>query len=111
MERSKGKGIKYKVSLAPRCSKEYKKLAKKSDPNLMDAIEKEIDRLETDPKAGKEMERDLDGLRSIRIDKYAFRIVYEIMGSNVQIHAIGHRKNVYDDMRRRWHGLGHSDGA
>lgn len=60
--------------------------------------------LAKNPKVGKEMERELDGFRSIRIEEFKFRIVYKINGKSVEIYAIGHRKNVYDLLQRSTYG-------
>lgn len=93
----------YEVCWLKKCERQWKKIEKRADPALQ-AIVKKIGGPETNPKAGKEMKQDLAGFRSIRIDKFSFRIVYKISGDRVEICAIGHRKEVYEQAHRLAYG-------
>lgn len=94
----------YEVWWLPKCERRWKKIAKRADPALRAIVKKEIEGLETNPKAGKKMERDLEGFHSIRIEEFSFRIVYKISGDRVEIYAIGHRKEVYEQAHRLVYG-------
>ena len=43
---------------------------------------------------GAPLRQDLKGYRKLRVGDY--RIIYEICGIQVKIHAIGHRKEIYE---------------
>lgn len=102
MEKGEDSCVKYTVDLSPRCEKAYKKLAKRCDPKLLDIINTNIDQLETNPELGEELSQDLKGMRSIHINQYHYRIVYEVETGNptnkVTVHAIAHRKEVYAEL-------------
>lgn len=49
---------------------------------------------------GERLRRSLLGLWKLRVGDY--RIVYEIKREKVTIWIIGHRKDVYGDMQKRW---------
>jgi len=57
--------------------------------------------LREDPWRGKLLQMSLRGLRSWRTG--AFRIVYRIQEEQIEILvlAVGHRRNVYDEIRRK----------
>ncbi len=104
-----GKGL--TVELSNRCGKNYKKLAKKSDPKLLKAINGAIDDLESNPHLGKKLTQDLKGMRSIRLDPFRYRIVYEVKRDEgkITVHVIAHRSKVYDDVAK-YFGLGSYSG-
>jgi len=102
MEESKNSSVESDVSLSKRCEKKYKKLAKKCNPKLLKMINDNIDQLETNPKLGEELSQDLEGLRSIHINQFHFRIVYEVEECNprnkITVHVIANRKDVYSEL-------------
>jgi mRNA interferase RelE/StbE len=71
---------------------------KKLHPELKSVIRARIDRLRTDPLAGKRLERELSGYLSLRAGRY--RIIYRLDedAGVVEIHSIGHRRNIYELM-------------
>lgn len=101
MEEGEDSCIKNTVELSPRCDKSYKKFSKKADPNLLKVINKNIDELETNPELGEILTQDLKGMRSIHLNSFHYRIVYEIVKGNpsnrIIVHIIAHRKEVYDE--------------
>ena len=90
------------VVLSNRCKKAYKKLIKKCDPKLKKIINNSIDELKTNSELGEKLTQDLNGMRSIHIEQFKFRIVYAVKEGNPQtmivVHAIAHRKEVYDEL-------------
>ena len=103
MEEGEDNCIKYTVELSPRCDKEYKKLAKRCDPKLLKQINDCVDGLETNPNLGESLSQDLAGMRSIHINQFHFRIVYEVNDNpshKITIHVIAHRKDVYSDLSK-----------
>ncbi len=109
MEEGEDPCIKNIAELSIRCAKSYKKLSKKADPNLLKAVNGCIDELEENPELGKELTQDLKGMRSIRLNAFHYRVVYEVVKGNpsnrIIIHIIAHRKNVYDEMAK-YFGVG-----
>lgn len=83
--------------------------------NLRPSVEKDLGRLDRllrrklilacrdvfdDWTIGKQLRNPLHGLRSHRVDEY--RIIYRVRASSeVDIVAIGHRKDIYERMTRR----------
>lgn len=104
MEEGEDPCIEYTVELSSRCDKSYKKLSKKCDPKLLKSINDYIDQLETNPELGEELSQDLKGMRSIHINPFHYRIVYQVENGNpiskITIHAIAHRKEVYDELSK-----------
>ena len=100
MGKDKNKSVAQGVEFTNQCRKDYKKL-KKSQPGLLAAVNSQIGEIGRDPEIGKEMITDLMGFRSVRIDEFCFRIVYRVEGDRVLVHAIRHRKDVYQEMSRR----------
>lgn len=70
--------------------------------NVQIRIKKAIEkRLTTDPlQYGAPLRRSLKGYRKLRVGDY--RAIYEIVGGEVRIYAIGHRKEVYESKIREW---------
>ena len=57
-------------------------------------------RLTTSPELyGMPLRRGLKGFRKLRVGDY--RIIYFISGSNVLVEGIGHRKNIYEIIKKR----------
>lgn len=88
------------MGFTKRCGKEYRKFRKRADPNLLAAIESKIQEIAREPEIGKGLNRDLEGYHSVRLDRFNFRIVYFYDERRVIIHAVGHRKGIYEDMSR-----------
>ena len=93
----------YEVYMTNQCRREYRRACKRMDSGLRDAIESELELLRGNPRRGDELERDLDGMRSIHINEFSHRIVYDVDNNlcRITIHAIHHRKSVYSDLARR----------
>jgi mRNA interferase RelE/StbE len=70
--------------------------------NIQERILRAIEqRLITAPdRFGRRLRRTLLGLWRIRVGDY--RVIYEIRGHDVHIWAIGHRRDAYDEMAKRW---------
>lgn len=74
-------------------------------PDLKRIVRSRLDRLRPAPFAGKRLERELAGYRSLRARR--FRIIYRIDEENgiLEIHYVGHRKDVYELLAGcRWNG-------
>jgi mRNA-degrading endonuclease RelE of RelBE toxin-antitoxin system len=71
-------------------------LIAKLHPELKPIIRSRLDILQQDPFAGKKLERELSGYRSLRAKRY--RIIYKVneIDSTIEIHYVGHRKDVYE---------------
>lgn len=70
------------------------------DRRLHELVESELGALHYDPQRGSRLGQNLEGMRSIHIDKFSCRIVYEVDHSacTVTVHKIGHRKPAYGDL-------------
>ena len=77
-------------------SETSKGLITKLHPELKSIIRSRLDILQKDPFSGKKLERELSGYRSLRAKR--FRIIYKVNESDgiVEIHYVGHRKDVYE---------------
>ncbi len=86
----------YKLLYHPDVPK--KDLPKISHPNR-ERIRRAIEsKLMTFPlKFGEPLQRNLRGCRKLRVGMY--RVIYEVRGDTVFIWKIGHRREVYDDVR------------
>lgn len=73
------------------------------DRRLYGAIKECLDQLKTNPGLGKKLTGNLAGLRSARVDDFAFRIVYKVNDADciITVHAILHRSVVYHSVARR----------
>ena len=65
-------------------------------PQTKAIVKTHIQQLKEDPFIGKALEKELSGYHSLRTRK--FRVIYRIDHKNhiVQIHYVGHRKDVYE---------------
>lgn len=110
MEEGEDSCIKNTVELSPRCDKSYKKLSKKADPNLLKAINESIDELEENSELGKKLTQDLKGMRSIRLNPFRYRIVYEVQegspSKKIIVYTIAHRNKAYSELEK-YFGVGH----
>lgn len=70
--------------------------------NIQNRIERAIsERLTSYPeKYGERLRKGLTGLWKLRVGDY--RIIYEIEGQVVRIWMIAHRKEVYEEIQKRW---------
>lgn len=70
--------------------------------NIQQRIRKAIEqRLLVDPvRYGEPLRRSLKGYRKLRVGDY--RVIYEIVGTEIRIYAIGHRKEIYESDLRPW---------
>ena len=68
---------------------------RKLHPQIKAAVKSIIETLQDNPYRGKYLEKELAGYLSIRMKR--FRIIYKIDEEHhkVQIHHIGHRKDIY----------------
>lgn len=73
--------------------------AKKLNPEIKPIIKESIEGLVDDPYSGKELIEELSGFRSLVIGKY--RVIYCFNEPSViEIHFIGHRRDVYMNFRK-----------
>ena len=63
---------------------------------LKSIIRSRLDAIKETPFAGKRLERELSGYRSLRAKR--FRIIYKLNepAKIIEIHFVGHRRDVYD---------------
>lgn len=54
---------------------------------------RKLELLQSDPKAGKELRGELEGLRSLRA--WPYRIIYEIKYDSVIVYSVAHRQGAY----------------
>jgi mRNA-degrading endonuclease RelE of RelBE toxin-antitoxin system len=68
----------------------------KLHPELKSIIRSRLDMLSKEPFKGKQLARELSGYRSLRAAR--FRIIYKLNEAekNIEVHYIGHRKDVYE---------------
>lgn len=87
---------KYKILYTPSAAKEIKKL----DGSVRKLIESGLERIANQPEIGKPLRKELKGLYSYRVTSY--RILYKIRQNEliVVVIAIGHRKNIYDRIKK-----------
>jgi mRNA-degrading endonuclease RelE of RelBE toxin-antitoxin system len=71
-------------------------------PDIKSIVRSRMDMLKNDPFAGKRLERELSGYRSLRARR--FRIVCKIDQAEqvLQIHYVGHRKDIYELLSERY---------
>ena len=83
---------KFRLLYSETCRIQIKKL----HPNLRPIIKLKIEQIREDPYKGKFLERELSGYLSLRAKRY--RIIYKILEDEkiIQIHYIGHRKDIYE---------------
>jgi mRNA-degrading endonuclease RelE of RelBE toxin-antitoxin system len=68
-------------------------------PQIKSSIKAHIQKLRDNPYSGKPLEKELSGYHSLRTKR--FRIIFKIDHDKkiVQIHYVGHRKDVYELLR------------
>ena len=82
-------------------SKTARRLISKLNPEIKPIVRSRLDKLKKDPFLGKRLQRELSGYRSLRTGRY--RIVYKVdeEEKNIQIHYVGHRRDVYELISER----------
>jgi len=80
----------YNIVYKKSVHRDLKKLSKPDAQRILDQIEQELSRK---PDINPVLKAPFAGLRKFRVGEY--RIIYAILGSDVLILRIGHRKNVY----------------
>ena len=85
----------YRLLLSQTCRNQIRSL----HPEIKPIIRSRIQKLKKNPYLGKALERELSGYYSLKTKK--FRVIYRIDHENhiVQIHYIGHRKDIYEVLR------------
>lgn len=80
-----------KVTLSKDAQKQYKRLPKQQQTKIL----KKIMGLEQNPNAGKKLEGELKGFRSLRA--WPYRILYGINKNEqrIEVHKIAHRQGAY----------------
>jgi mRNA-degrading endonuclease RelE of RelBE toxin-antitoxin system len=73
-------------------------LIRQLPPNLKRKIRAALSELLEDPNCGKRLERELEGLWSLRGGRQ--RITYQSDGADIQIAAVGPRRTIYEEMAR-----------
>lgn len=86
----------FQISLDKKIHKQLPKLPKK----IQNRFQSTIDEIGENPYDGKPLKYKLKRYHSWRIGDY--RVIYEILAqeSIIKIKAVGHRKNIYDIIRR-----------
>ena len=69
---------------------------KKLHPHLKPIVKAKIEQVNADPDIGKLLEKELSGYLSFRAKRY--RIIYKVIEDTrtIEIHYIGHRKDIYE---------------
>lgn len=72
------------------------KQIKKLHPHLKPIVKSKIESISADPHTGKLLEKELSGYLSLRAKRY--RIIYKLQEDTktIEIHYIGHRKDIYE---------------
>jgi mRNA interferase RelE/StbE len=80
-------------------SETSRKQIKSLHPQIKPTVKSQIKALKDNPYVGKVLEKELSGYYSLRMKK--FRVIYEIDHQKhiVQIHYVGHRKDIYEIFR------------
>lgn len=71
-------------------------------PDLKRKIRSAFDDVLADPGVGKALRDELAGLRSCRVAR--FRIVYRVVGTIVEIVAVGPRRTIYEETWKKVRG-------
>ena len=77
---------------------EVQQLVRSLHPEQKRRVRTALDRLLSEPDAGKELKGDLGGWRSLRVGR--FRIVYRATRATIDVAAIGPRSTIYLDAAR-----------
>jgi mRNA interferase RelE/StbE len=73
-------------------------IVRRLPPEVKRAVREALRGLAEDPRLGEALQGELVGLSKYRVRRY--RIVYAVDGRRrrIQVHAIGHRRTVYDEV-------------
>lgn len=71
-------------------------------PDLKRKIRSALDDVLADPAVGKALRDELAGLRTCRVAR--FRIVYRVVGTIVEIVAVGPRRTIYEETWKKVRG-------
>lgn len=71
-------------------------------PDLKRKIRSALDDILVDPAVGKALREELAGLRSCRVAR--FRIVYRVVGTIIEIVAVGPRRTIYEETWKKVRG-------
>jgi mRNA interferase RelE/StbE len=80
----------YNIVYKKSVHRDLKKLSKSEANRILDQIEQELSKK---PESNPVLKGQFAGLRKFRIGEY--RVIYALLGADVFILRIGHRKNVY----------------
>jgi len=80
----------YNIVYKKSVERDLKKLAKVEATKILDQIERELSRT---PEINPTLKGQFAGLRKYRIGDY--RVIYAVLGNDVLILRIGHRRDVY----------------
>jgi mRNA interferase RelE/StbE len=83
-----------KIQISLRAQKQLRKIPKTNRDRIIKAAES----LMHNPDVGKRLTGKLGQYRSLRVGDY--RVIYETESDTIKIDAIGHRKHVYELIRR-----------
>jgi mRNA-degrading endonuclease RelE of RelBE toxin-antitoxin system len=88
-----------------RFTPEASRLLSKLHPENKMQIKQALNELQQNPYTGKNLQEELLGFKSLRLKQY--RIIYYINEEEnfIQIYHIGHRRDVYEQLRRLLTGL------
>ncbi len=80
-----------------------RRVIKTLHPDLKPVLKNEIDNLRKDPYQGKPLMEELAGFYSLRFKRY--RVIYRIETGKkiIEIHYVGHRRDIYDEFRKLLH--------
>ena len=88
----------YLIEYRPEINDDLDRIPRNVQARIKRAIEQ---RLETNPiRFGERLRRSLIGLWKLRVGDS--RVVYEIKGLNVTVWMVAHRKDVYEEVGKRW---------
>jgi len=74
-------------------------LIRQLHPNLKRKVRAALVQLLENPNCGKQLERELEGLWSLRVGRH--RIIYRPDGADIQVVAVGPRRTIYEEMARQ----------
>jgi len=81
-------------------------LIRKLHPELKSIIRARLKEISDNPYSGKPLVKELSGYFSLRAKRY--RIIYKIEeeGQEIQVHYIGHRRDIYQSIKEKmgWSG-------
>lgn len=82
--------MEYKVVYKKSVLRDLKKISKSESRKILDQLEKELSRK---PDSYPALKGSFAGLRKLRVGDY--RVIYAILGNEVLVLRIGHRREVY----------------